>query len=49
MVAAFPHVLTQEVSYNYYKQIDENSYPKLAGNGTIKPLTENIPFLILNN
>ena len=44
MVAAFPDVLPQEVSYNYYKQIDENIYPKLAGNSTIKPLTENIPF-----
>ncbi len=44
MVAAFPHVLPQESSYNYYKKIDKDIYPKLAGNSTIKPLTENIPF-----
>ena len=44
MVAAFPHVLPQESSYNYYKKIDKNINPKLAGNSTIKPLTENIPF-----
>ena len=44
MVAAFPHVLPQESSYNYYKKIDKNINPKLAGNSTIKPLTENTPF-----
>lgn len=44
MVAAFPHVLPQESSYNYYKKIDKDINPKLAGNSTIKPLTENIPF-----
>ena len=44
MVAAFPHVVPEDSSYNFYKQIDDDIYPEFAGSSAIKPLTENIPF-----